>query len=119
MTVLRGFSVFRSWGLALSLLALCSALLAPASALARDISTGKWSALCGSATGPEQDGQAQDDAHCDLCQLPGPVLPAGARQLPLLPAPLALPQSAGRGSAPAGPSDGPFIRGPPSMFLRA
>jgi hypothetical protein len=112
------FSVRRRyWALMLSLLALCSALLAPASVLAQGLSAGKWQILCGAGgAAPAQDSHGQDDGHCDLCLLPGPALPAGAQQLGLLPAPLSAPQASASAAGPTARSAGPFIRGPPTFF---
>ncbi|MEI7784939.1 MAG: hypothetical protein WCK08_11190 [Betaproteobacteria bacterium] len=120
MTSLSAFSVRRRyWALVLSILALCSALLAPASVLAQGISAGKWSALCGTGgTAPAQD-HGQDEGHCDLCLLPGPALPAGAQPLGLPPAPLSAPQASLGAAGQAAQSAGPFIRGPPRSFFGA
>jgi hypothetical protein len=112
------FSVRRRyWALMLSVLALCSALLAPASVLAQGLSAGKWQILCGAGGAvPAQDSHGQDDGHCDLCLLPGPALPAGAQQLGLLSAPLSTPQASASAAGPTARSAGPFIRGPPTFF---
>lgn len=103
-----------SW---LSLVALCSALLAPASVLAQELRAGHWIGLCGTgsdlAPAGTQDGS--DGGHCGLCALPGLALPPGSRAFggPMV-------QAMGVTSLPAGlPAAAPAlaaIRGPPHLF---
>ncbi|MBM3361298.1 MAG: hypothetical protein FJY42_01355 [Betaproteobacteria bacterium] len=102
-------------GLLLSWLALCSALLAPASVLAQQMSEGKWSIICSVAgsTLAAPEGHADGgEGHCPLCLLPTMALPGVCEPVRAL------------GASPPAPSDGadfgsmpqgqrPFIRGPP------
>lgn len=94
------------------MLALWSALLAPAAALAQDLGEGRWFGVCSAA----HSGTSQPDAsegHCGLCLLPGPALPPSAMPLPAGPgADAALSAWALRDWPWVGPV-GPFIRGPP------
>jgi hypothetical protein len=106
----------------LGLLAVFSALVAPATLLAEEVRTGKLGGLCSAqsrvAAGPASGGEAtlQAGSHCDWCSsvglAPPPLLSSAL--LPMAPSPcLALPD------APADPAASitglPFSRGPPSL----
>ncbi len=61
----------------LSFLALWSALVAPASVLAQEMRSGKWTALCSAGLAAPSGLDAPDShaagegGHCELCALPG------------------------------------------------
>ena len=107
---------YKHLALGLSLLALCSALLAPASVLAQELRDGQWIGLCSAAQNSAPSGHADaDGGHCDMCGLPGLVLD--------LPEPKGFDGPALRAQAVAAqtlrvpvPADGPPpIRGPPRV----
>ncbi len=112
---LHGFSLrFRRLAFWLSLLALGSALLAPASVLAQQLQSGQWIALCGSGSAQPDDHAGGEVGHCSPCSLPALALPPDAPSLTLLapraPAVATLPAAAPV-AAPALAS----IRGPPVL----
>jgi Protein of unknown function (DUF2946) len=78
-----------SW---LGLLAVFSALLAPAAMLAEEVRTGKLGGLCSAqpraANAPASSGEAalQAGAHCDWCSFVGLAPPPLLASAPLLPA---------------------------------
>lgn len=106
---------FRRLACWLSLLALCSALLAPAAVLAEEMRTGKWTGLCGAALADKHAGHVEGDgAHCELCALPALGLgraPATFSQF----LPPALPGAMRGGSVPDTAPAPPSIRGPPVL----
>lgn len=114
---LHGFSSrFKGLATWLSLLAVCSALLGPASVLAQEMRNGKWTGLCSAGQALEHGGQAHgEDGHCELCALPvfGAELPALQRWT-AQPAAHAPVLGALRAVC-ADHSAGPAIRGPPQM----
>jgi hypothetical protein len=101
----------------LGFLAVCSALLAPASMLAQDMRTGKLGGICSmGGTGASQDGLddgASATGHCELCGSTAPVLPAQPLRTGA-PAPVTAMavvfDNAVRSASPPGL---PFSRGPP------
>lgn len=107
----------KTCGLVLSLLALCSALLAPASALTQEARSGQWGGVCASGQGasPGSDTSAQGESgHCALCLLSALALP-----------PVALVLACAMAARHTGPErfesalksfsvQSPFIRGPPA-----
>lgn len=114
---LLGFSLrFRRLAFWLSLLALCSALIAPASVLAEEVRTGKWIGLCGAGLASGQDGHAAgEDGHCDLCALPALALPPEASALRAWACGFSLLPGHGAGVLVTA-SARPLIRGPPLLF---
>lgn len=77
---------FKTWAVCLSLLALCSALLAPASVLKQKASRGEWSVLCsGKAPSPSsQSGHFNEQAgHCEVCALPALAAPPARIEWPV------------------------------------
>ena len=108
---------FRYLALWLSLLALLSALLAPAAVLAQDMRTGKWTGLCSAGMASAQDQHLADDdaGHCGLCVLAGLALPmpAGPDFAGELEAVIA--QSWVAFDLHATPLGQPAIRGPPAL----
>jgi len=114
---LHGFSSrFKGLATWLSLLAVCSALWGPASALAQDMRNGKWIGLCSAGLATEHEGLAHDEGgHCEICALPvfGAQLPS-AQGWAVQPA---APQRAPRWQVAFGANNGapPAIRGPPRM----
>ena len=106
----------------LGLLAVFSALVAPATMLAEEVRTGKLGGLCSAQSRGASDTTSSGDAalqagtHCDWCSsvglAPPPLLTAAI--LPAPPAPcLGLPDSpANRAASITGL---PFSRGPPSL----
>jgi hypothetical protein len=113
---LHGFSLrFQRLAFWLSLLALCSALIAPASVLAQEMRGGKWIGLCGSGLAAESDRHASEDGgHCELCAFPALALPPAAAAMlgPAAEAPAARATAPG---LPAGPPERAAIRGPPAL----
>ena len=101
----------------LSLLALCSALLAPASVLKQKASRGEWSVLCrGKAPSPSsQSGHFKEQAgHCEVCALPALGAPPARIEWPVrVAAALEHEAVAAAAMGPGGPQ-GWHIRGPPS-----
>lgn len=98
---------------ALSVLALWSALLAPAAVLAQDLGEGRWFGVCSAVHGGASQHEASGDGHCGLCLLPGPALPPSA-----VLGPAAGSADAALWALPSRPWPlialvGPFIRGPP------
>ncbi len=100
----------------LSLLALCSALLAPASVLAQEARSGQWGGLC-SMSGPSSahpDGQASGEGgHCGLCVLPLLAPPPAVSPASQASGPAQAPAAGMPVVLAAAPAHGPFIRGPP------
>lgn len=114
----RDFSVRFKWlATWLSLLAVCSALLGPASVLAQEMRTGTWTGLCSAGMATAHDGQAPDGegGHCDLCALPG--LGAELPQVQAWTAQPAAPAQLPWRFARLGEADSahPAIRGPPVL----
>jgi hypothetical protein len=106
-----------AWGIVLSWLALCSALLSPASSLAQQMSEGRWSAICSVAGSSlaAPDGHAnEDDNHCSLCLLPTLALPVGSGSLGARCVTALAPAHGSAGFEPAPQDRPPDIRGPPT-----
>jgi hypothetical protein len=104
----------KGWAFCLSALALCSALMAPASALAQEGGSGQWLGLCSASGTALPDGHAQiDEGHCGLCLLPALALPGSG----FMPAPTAAttaePVGQPRAMRPAEQASPTSIRGPP------
>jgi hypothetical protein len=107
---------YKHLALWLSLVAVCAALLAPASALAQELREGQWIGLCsaGQASGSGGHGDAEG-SHCDLCVLPGLALElpgSSAFDCHQAEATLAVVQAPSVAALAGGP---PAIRGPPDM----
>jgi len=98
-------------------LALCSALLAPASVLKQKASRGEWSVLCsGKAPSPSsQSGHFNEQAgHCELCALPALAAPPSRIEWPVnLADALEHVAVAAAAMGSGGPQDR-HIRGPPA-----
>ena len=111
------FSSRWKWlAIVLSVLALWSALLAPAAALAQDLGEGRWFGVCSAAHAGESPHDASGEGHCGLCLLPGPALPPSAMSVPVgTSADAALSAGALRHWPVIAPV-GPFIRGPPLVL---
>ena len=106
----------KSLATVLSVLALWSALLAPAAALAQDLGEGRWFGVCSATHAGQSPHDESDDGHCGLCLLPGPALPPSTVQV--LPGPsvdVALSAWTLRDWPLIAPV-GPFIRGPPLVL---
>jgi Protein of unknown function (DUF2946) len=108
-----------SW---LGLLAVFSALVAPAAMLAEEVRTGKLGGLCSAQSRasnvPASGGEAalQAGAHCDWCSSVGLAPPPLLASAPLLPAPaLCIDLSDFPADLAASVTGLPFSRGPPSI----
>ena len=101
---------------ALSVLALWSALLAPAAVLAQDLGEGRWFGVCSAAHGGASPHDEASDGHCGLCLLPGPALPPSAMQGPAGTRADAAPWTWPLRDWPWVAPVGPFIRGPPLLL---
>ncbi len=107
---------FRRLAFGLSLLALLSALWAPAAVLAQDLRQGLMG-LCSGGLPSSQDGHAgaEDHGHCDLCGLPVLAMPPvlGSRLLPAQPI-----HAGARPDFIPAPrlSERPAIRAPPALI---
>lgn len=106
----------------LSLVALCAALLAPASVLARELSQGHWQPLCSATRGTWDanpaplTADAGEGGHCGLCALPGLALPPEPPVGSPAPADGVPPILLGAAGPSAWVLSGPFIRGPPAWL---
>ena len=87
----RQLSLWQRFAAFLSFLAVLSALVVPASALAEEVRTGKLGGLCSLSSSLGSNGGEADATgagpHCDLCGSPGIALsPVVARTQPCQPA---------------------------------
>lgn len=117
MVLFRLSERLKRLALCLSALALCSALMAPALALAQEGGSGKWSGLCAASGAPESGGHAlSDDDHCGLCLLPSLLLVGADRTSPPPSAAAASPEGQMRSVVGAPQGAPPSIRGPPILL---